>query len=64
MYSRSHCLARMPKDAEARLRTRLMKKRQLIQRIARDGADVGESGETRYEMVELIGMGIDDVVGV
>ena len=50
MYSRSHCLARMPKKAAERLRTRLVK-RALIQR-----ADVGgvKGWESRMDdMVEF-----------
>ena len=34
IYSRNHCLARIPNRAAARLRTRLTKNRALIQRAA------------------------------
>lgn len=47
MYSRSHCLARMPKNAAARLKTRLMKMRALIHRAEVGGMnDGGEGGES------------------
>ena len=42
MYYRSHCLANMPKRAADRLRTRLRKKSELIQRDVVGGVNDDE----------------------
>ena len=46
MYSRSHCLTKMPKSAAARLSTRLMKKRILIHRAEVEGTNTVEDKMT------------------
>lgn len=59
MYSRSHCFARMPNSAAARLSTRLTKKRALIQRADVEG--VNSADATMLAMVALNVEGLTEV---
>ena len=59
MYSRNHCLAKMPKIAAARLRTRMMKKRQLIHRAAIREVDGEEAASGATVLLNAAAISVD-----